>query len=148
MNDVCACLQDPSYDIFGFAKIATRTASAEAGAAAACPANVQKFFSTLFARAQTDSGLQQINADLNLCQDAYVSSYADVNRTLAAYVQNTWVSGVSMTMHLPATLHSTCVTTTMLALAWCTGLGCHFSASTTIATFLWTHSGRLLYRIV
>lgn len=88
-------LQDPSYDAFGFAKIATHTASSQAGAAAACPANVQKFFSSLFARAQTFSGLDQINVDLNLCHNSYVGSYSDVNQTLAAFVQSVWVSGVS-----------------------------------------------------
>lgn len=92
-------VQDPSYDLFGFAKIATRTASSQAGAAAACPTNVQKFFVTLFARAQSPAGLELINTDLNLCLKSHVGSYTQVNQTLAKYFQNLWVSGVSC--HLP-----------------------------------------------
>lgn len=88
-------LQDPSYDIFGYAKIATWTASSQAGSAAACPANVQKFFATLFARAQNPAGLALINQELNLCPESYVGSYTQVNQTLAKYFQNLWVSGVS-----------------------------------------------------
>lgn len=88
-------VQDPSYDPFGFAKIATRTASSQAGAAAACPANVQKFFATLFARAQSPAGLDLINSDLNLCPESHVGSYTQVNETLAKYFQDLWVSGVS-----------------------------------------------------
>lgn len=88
-------LQDPSYDIFGYAKIATRTASRQAGSAAACPANVQKFFATLFKRAQNSAGLDLINTDLSLCPNSYVGSYTQVNHTLAEYFQNLWVSGVS-----------------------------------------------------
>ncbi|KAL0040914.1 hypothetical protein WJX79_009751 [Trebouxia sp. C0005] len=83
---------DPSYDPYGFAKIATRTASSEAGSAAACPTNVHKFFTTLFARAQTPEGLEQINTDLNLCRNSEVQSYGDVNATLAYYVLSSWVS--------------------------------------------------------
>ena len=88
-------LQDPSYDIFGYAKIATRTASSQAGSAAACPANVQKFFATLFHRAQSSAGLDLINTDLSLCPKSYVGSYTQVNQTLAKYFQGLWVSGVS-----------------------------------------------------
>ena len=86
-------MQDPSYDAFGFAKIATCTASSQAGCASVCPANVQKFFSTLFSRAETLSGRSQISTDLNLCQNE--ESYQDVNQTLAAFIQNAWVTGVS-----------------------------------------------------
>lgn len=89
-------MQDPSYDIFGYAKIATRTASNQAGSAAACPANVQKFFATLFTRAQNSAGLYLINTDLSLCRESYVGSYTQVNQTLAKFFQNLWVSGVSL----------------------------------------------------
>ena len=54
-------LQDPSYDPYGFAKAATRTASSQAGAAPACAGNVQKFFQTIFQLGVSSSGLNQIN---------------------------------------------------------------------------------------
>ena len=88
-------LQDPSYDPYGFAKVATRTASSEGGSAAACPANVQKFFQTIFSLANTSDGLNQINTDMNLCSDSMVSSYDQVNQTLAQYVQDQWTTAVS-----------------------------------------------------
>jgi hypothetical protein len=56
---------------------------------------VHKFFTTLFARAQTPEGLEQINTDLNLCRNSEVQSYHDVNATLAYYVLSNWVSAVS-----------------------------------------------------
>lgn len=99
-------LQDPSYDPFGFAKTATRTASSQAGAAAACPANVQKFFATLFARARSPAGLDLINKDLNLCPESYVDSYTQVNQTLAKYFQDLWVSGVSAICQYPTASHA------------------------------------------
>lgn len=88
-------MQDPSYDIFGYAKIATWTASSQAGSAAACPANVQKFFATLFNTAQNPAGVDLINTDLSLCPESYVGSYTQVNQTLAKYFLDLWVSGVS-----------------------------------------------------
>lgn len=54
-------LQDPSYDPYGFAKVATRAASSQFGAAEACPANVQKFFRTIFRIGLGSSGIDQIN---------------------------------------------------------------------------------------
>jgi len=56
---------------------------------------VHKFFTTLFARAQTPEGLEQINTDLNLCRNSEVQSYDDVNATLAYYVLSNWASAVS-----------------------------------------------------
>lgn len=103
-------LKDPSYDPYGFAKIATRTASSEAGSAAACPTNVHKFFTTLFARAQTPEGLEQINTDLNLCRNSEVQSYGDVNATLAYYVLSSWVSAVSSEIQTPCE-HLVCAAT-------------------------------------
>ena len=87
-------LQDPSYDLYGFAKVATRTASSEAGSAAACPANVQKFFKTIFSLANTRGGFQQINDGLNLCRDSTVASSSDVT-ALAQFVQIQWQNAVS-----------------------------------------------------
>ena len=87
--------QDPSYDPYGFAKVATRAASSERGSADACPANVQEFFQTIFSLANTSGGLNQINTDMNLCSDSMVSSYDQVNQTLAQYVQRQWVSAVT-----------------------------------------------------
>lgn len=88
-------VQDPSFDPYGFAKVATRTASSLAGAAAACPSNVQAFFKTIFAMATTASGLQDINAQLNLCEDAKMTSADDVKSRLAAYVRVMWTNAVS-----------------------------------------------------
>ena len=89
-------MQDPSYDPYGFAKVATRTASSESGSAAACPGNVQKFFQTLFQLAKTKSGLDQINQDMSLCTDSLVTSVDQMNGTLAQFVQGQWVSAVSL----------------------------------------------------
>lgn len=89
-------LQDPSYDPYGFAKVATRTASSLAGSAAACPANVQSFFKTIFAMAQTQSGLDDLNTQLNLCDSSKMRTATDVNATLATYVLYQWVSAVSI----------------------------------------------------
>ncbi|KAL0021289.1 hypothetical protein WJX79_009826 [Trebouxia sp. C0005] len=83
---------DPSYDPYGFAKVATRAASSEGGSADACPSNVQDFFQTIFSLANTLDGLNQINTDMQLCSDSQVSSYDQVNGTLAQYVQGQWVS--------------------------------------------------------
>ena len=125
-------VQDPSYDPYGYAKVPTRAASAEGGAAAACAGkhvlcssqctgpgllvrmclfhslqehandhrcvaagNVQKFFQTIFSLAKTADGLAQINKGMNLCRDSMVTSYDQVNASLASYVQSQWVSGVS-----------------------------------------------------
>ncbi len=88
-------MQDPSYDPYGFAKVATRAASSEGGSADACPSNVQDFFQTIFSLANTSDGLNQINTDMNLCSDSAVSSYDQVNQTLAQYVQMQWVSAVT-----------------------------------------------------
>lgn len=88
-------MQDPSYDPYGFAKVATRTASSEAGSAAACAANVQKFFQTLFQLAPTRAGRVQINQDLKLCTNSMVTSTDQMNQTLAQFVQGQWVSAVS-----------------------------------------------------
>lgn len=87
--------QDPSYDPYGFAKVATRAASSEGGSADACPANVQEFFQTIFSLANTSDGLNQINTDMNLCSDSMVSSHDQVNQTLAQYVQMQWVFAVT-----------------------------------------------------
>jgi len=87
-------VQDPSYDPYGYAKVATRAASSEMGSAAACPDNVQKFFKTLFALAKNSSGLDQINADMKLCPDSMVKTYDQVNQTLAAFIQSAWTSAV------------------------------------------------------
>lgn len=88
-------LQDPSYDPYGYAKVATRTASSEVGAAAACPANVQSFFKMLFTMATTKSGLQQINTQLSLCSDSQMQTADDVNTTLASFVRIAWTNAVS-----------------------------------------------------
>ncbi len=92
-------LQDPSYDPYGFAKVATRTASSEGGAAANCPTNVRKFFQTLSSLSDTTTGLKQINNDMSLCSDSKVESADDVG-TLAQYVQTQWVTAVSYIPHL------------------------------------------------
>ncbi|KAL3145923.1 hypothetical protein ABBQ38_015287 [Trebouxia sp. C0009 RCD-2024] len=81
---------DPSYDPYGFAKVATQTASSQAGAAPACSANVQKFFQTLFQLGQSPSGLDQVNQDMFLCSNSMVTSYTDVNSSLATWVQFRW----------------------------------------------------------
>ena len=86
-------LQDPSYDPYAFAKVATRTASAEGGSAPACADNVRKFFQSIMSDNRTTSGLQQINSGLNLSSDSQVESAADV-LTLANYVLFQWVSAV------------------------------------------------------
>jgi len=87
-------VQDPSYDPYGFAKVATRAASSEMGSAAACPENVQNFFKMLFALAKNSSGLNQINTDMNLCPDSMVKTYDQVNQTLAAFIQSAWTTAV------------------------------------------------------
>lgn len=90
-------------DPYGFAKVATRAASSEMGSAAACPTNVQNFFKTIFAMANSTSGLAQIDSALNLCQDSRVTLYDDVNQMLAAFVHFSWTSAVSYHT-LPPTL--------------------------------------------
>lgn len=92
-------VQDPSYDAYGYAKVATRTASSLAGAAAACPVNVQNFFKTIFAMAKTASGLQDLNKQLIICEGSEIKTAEDVNSTLAAYVRHMWTRAVSL---LPA----------------------------------------------
>ena len=96
--------QDPSYDPYSFAKVATRTASTEGGAAAACASNVRKFFQTVISMNSTKSGLNQINQGLNLCSDSQVESTADVG-VLTNYVSYQWVSAVrccGLTIHAMA----------------------------------------------
>ena len=88
-------LQDPSYDPYGFAKVATQAASSKGGSAARCPSNVQKFFTTLLSLGNTPPGIEQINDDMNLCSDSAVASAADVGN-LAQFVQSQWVSAVSL----------------------------------------------------
>ena len=95
-------VQDPSYDPYGFAKVATRAASTEGGAAAACASNVRKFFQTVISMNSTRSGLSQINQGLNLCSDSQVSSTDDVG-DLTNYVSFQWVSAVSR-----SGLHTSC----------------------------------------
>ena len=87
-------LQDPSYDPYGFAKVATRAASSEGGSAAACPANVQKFFQTIMSLGTSASGRKTINTDMSLCSDSTLASDDDV-LNLALYVQNQWTTAVS-----------------------------------------------------
>lgn len=87
-------LQDPSYDPYGFAKVATRTASSEGGSAAACPANVQKFFQTILSLGASASGRKTINTEMSLCSDSTVASDDDA-QNLALYVQNQWTTAVS-----------------------------------------------------
>jgi len=87
-------LQDPSYDPYGFAKVATRAASSEGGSAAACPANVQKFFQTILSLGATASGRKTINSDMSLCSDSTLASDDDV-QNLALYVQDQWSTAVS-----------------------------------------------------
>ncbi|DBA69290.1 TPA: hypothetical protein ACH3X2_012961 [Trebouxia sp. C0005] len=82
---------DPSYDPYGFAKVATRTASSEGGSAAACPANVQKFFQTILSLGASASGRKTINTDMSLCSDSTLASDDDV-QNLALYVQNQWTT--------------------------------------------------------
>lgn len=94
------CVQDPSYDPYGYAKVATRTASSVVGAPASCPANVQAFFKTLFTMAETDSGLQDINTQLSLCSDSQVKTADDVNQTLASFVRIAWTNAVRLLSHL------------------------------------------------
>ena len=88
------CLQDPSYDPYGFAKVATRAASTEGGSAAACVSNVRKFFQTVISMNSTRSGLNQIDQGLKLCSDSQVASTDDVG-VLTNYVSFQWVSAVS-----------------------------------------------------
>lgn len=82
---------DPSYDPYGFAKVATRAASSEGGSAAACPANVQKFFQTIMSLGTSASGRKTINTDMSLCSDSTLASDDDV-LNLALYVQNQWTT--------------------------------------------------------
>lgn len=88
-------MQDPSYDPYGYGKVATRTASSLAGSAAACPGNVQNFFKTIFAMATTPSGITDLNTQLGLCNDSKLKTAAEVNATLATYVLYTWIGAVS-----------------------------------------------------
>lgn len=88
-------LQDPSYDPYGFAKVATRAASSEGGSAAACPANVQKFFSTILSLGSSATGRKQISTDMSLCSDSTLASDDDA-QTLALYVQNQWTTAVGL----------------------------------------------------
>lgn len=96
-------MQDPSYDPYGYAKVATRTASSQAGAAPACSRNVQKFFQTIFQLGQSPSGLDQINQEMSLCSNSLVTSYTDVNSSLAGWVQYRWINAVSSLPHMMLT---------------------------------------------
>ena len=96
-------LQDPSYDPYAFAKVATRSASSEGGSAPACAANVRKFFQTIMSDNHTTSGLQQINNAMSLCSESQVESASDV-LVLANYVLYQWVSAVS-----PLYTHLLCI---------------------------------------
>ena len=78
-------LQDPSYDPYGFAKVATRTASSQAGAAAACPGNVQKFFQTIFDLGLSSSGLGQINQVHSSLPCALINTSARDQLTAAGF---------------------------------------------------------------
>ena len=90
-------LQDPSYDPYGFAKVATFAASSEGGSAAACPTNVQKFFSTMLSLGSSASGRKTINTDMSLCSDSTLASDDDA-QNLALYVQNQWTTAVGLTV--------------------------------------------------
>ena len=92
---VSMLVQDPSYDLYGYAKVATRTASSIGGAAAACPANVQAFFKTILSLGETPSGRQQINDGMSLCANSTLDSPSDV-LALAQYVQSSWYLAVSL----------------------------------------------------
>ena len=88
-------LQDPSFNPFGYARLATRAASSEGGAAAACPSNVQNFFKTIFSMGNSSQGIQQIHQQLHLCRSSLpISSYNDVNSTLAPFFRVLWTVGV------------------------------------------------------
>ena len=87
-------VQDPSFDPYAFAKVATRTASSEAGSAAACPLNVQNFFKELFALSNNSTGIKTINHHMKLCSDSDLKSAQDAP-SLANFLGYLWVVGVS-----------------------------------------------------
>jgi len=87
-------VQDPSFDPYAFAKVAIRTASSEAGSAAACPLNVQNFFKELFALSNNSTGIKTINHHMKLCSDSDLKSAQDAP-SLANFLGNLWVVGVS-----------------------------------------------------
>ena len=89
-------LQDASFDPYAFAKVATRTASSEAGSAAACPRNVQSFFKELFALSNNSTGVELINQHMKLCSDSKLKSAQDTSG-LASFLGELWVIGVSCT---------------------------------------------------
>lgn len=90
-------LQDPSFNPFGYARLATRAASSEGGAAAACPTNVQSFFKTIFSMGNSSQGIQRIHQQLNLCRSSLpINSYNDVNSTLAPFFRVLWTVGVRL----------------------------------------------------
>ncbi|KAL0041038.1 hypothetical protein WJX77_002934 [Trebouxia sp. C0004] len=86
---------DPSYDLHGYAKVATIAASSEMGSAAACPENVQNFFKNLFALAKNSSGLDQINTDVKLCPDSLVKTYDQAQYNAPVAVNNIPANRVS-----------------------------------------------------
>ncbi len=96
---IAVTLQDPSYDPYGFAKVATRAASSEGGSAAACPANVQKFFQTILSLGASASGRKTINTEMSLCSDSTLASSDDIEN-LALYVQDQWTTAVSKLVNL------------------------------------------------
>ncbi|DBB05210.1 hypothetical protein WJX82_009396 [Trebouxia sp. C0006] len=83
---------DPSFDPYAFAKVATRTASSEAGSAAACPRNVQSFFKELFALSNNSTGVELINQHMKLCSDSKLKSAQDTSG-LASFLGELWVIG-------------------------------------------------------
>jgi len=87
-------VQDPSFDPYAFAKVATRTASSEAGSAAACPLNVQNFFKELFALANNSTGIKTINHHMKLCSDSALKSAQDAP-SLATFLGQLWIIGAS-----------------------------------------------------
>ena len=92
-------LQDPSFDPYAFAKVATRTASSEAGSAAACSLNVQNFFKELFALSNNSTGTKTINHHMKLCSDSDVKSAQDTP-SLAGFLVQLWIIGVSCASHI------------------------------------------------
>ena len=86
-------MQDPGYDPYARSKIVTRAASSEGGSAAACPANVQKFFKTLLSLGSHAPGLRQINNEMRLCPGSTVASQDHV-LDLASRIQIAWGGAV------------------------------------------------------
>ena len=70
--------QDPPADFGSFAKIVTRDAMPEAGAAAQCAPNMRAAWKTLFSLGKNESDRKRIHSAMSLCPEAKLKSNDDV----------------------------------------------------------------------